>query len=252
MANIVVVAPHDDDAILGAGGSIVRHLNHGDEVSVVVCTTGHSSHMAVLGITENPSPDEVARVRKQEMLAAMLYLDVPVGNLYFLEIPTREVSDRLKEVELKLRKLFAEVEPDIVYFSYPDAHSDHKGVNAAVKNILADTPTVVGRQFVIWTKELAAGRPEMNPNDIPEIPENAMVVNLSEQARFQKCSAIYEMKSQVSTRPYPGWQIQDRAILGPTFIRHFLRGQEIFVPYNEIPRTKKVPLEDPLSERARA
>jgi len=253
MANIYVLGAHDDDAVLGPGGNIVRHINHGDEVFVVIFTTGHTSHQVVLDITSNPSPAEVAKKRREEILKAMVYLGVPTGNLYFFDIPTREVFNHMDEAEMKLRMIFSEIKPDIVYSHYPDAHSDHKAVSALTEKVLGSVPVCKVYQFMIWNRELAAGRPEMNPNDIPEIPENAMVVNLSEQERLRKCNAIYEMRSQVSTRPYPEWQIQQRAILGPSFIRYFLRGQEIFVPY-EIPRVKEkaVPLEDVLSERARA
>ena len=244
---ILVVAPHDDDAILGAGGAIVRHINKGDSVSVVVFTTGHTSHQIVLGITENPSPDEVAQKRREEILTAMMWLGVPVGNLYFLEIPTREVRARSEEAEKKLRKIFTVVKPDVVYFNHMDAHSDHKGVNRVVKAILRDTPAAKPYQFMIWTKELAAGRPEMEQSDIPEVSGgNVRVVTLSEKEKILKRRALYEMKSQVSLWPYPEWQVQDRPILDPPFIRHFLVGGEVFVSY-EIPHT--IVLSDVLLER---
>lgn len=251
MKNVLVLGAHDDDTVLGTGGNMVRHINHGDEVFVVIFTTGHTSHQVVLGITSNPSPTEVAKKRREEILKAMVCLGVPMGNLYFLNIPTREVFNHMDETEMKLRKILSEIRPDIVYSHYPDAHSDHKAVSTLTEKVLGSAPVCKVYQFMIWNKELAAGRPEMDQNDIPEIPENAMVVNLSEHERLLKCNAIYEMRSQVSTRPYPGWQIQERAILGPSFIRYFLRGSEIFVPY-EIPSTKKVPLGDPLLERALA
>lgn len=241
MANIVVVAPHDDDAILGAGGAIVRHISRGDSVSVIICTTGHTSHQVVLGITENPSPVEVARKRREEIMKAMVYLGM--GNLHFLDIPTREVSDRMEEAEMKLRKTFSTVKPDVVYFNAPDAHSDHKGVNAAVKTILRDTTVSEAYQFVIWSKKLAEGRPEMDPNEIPEVPGNVKVVTLSEKEKQLKRWAIFEMRSQISLWPYPDWQVQEKPILDMFFIRHFLSGGEVFVSY-EIPRTKKVPLDD--------
>lgn len=250
MANILVLGAHDDDVILGAGGSIVRHINKGDSVSVVVFTTGHTSHQAVLGITENPSPVEVARKRREEIMKAMAYLGV--GNLYFLDIPTREVSDRLEEAEMKLRKIFSIVRPDVVYFNAPDAHTDHKGVNRAVKAILRDTPAGVAfaYQFIIWTKELAAGRPEMDKIEILEVPGNVKVVTLSEKEMVLKRLSVFEMKSQISIWPYLEWQVQEKPILDPFFIRHFLSGGEVFVSY-EMPRTKeKVPLGDPLLERA--
>ena len=36
---ILVVAPHPDDEILGCGGTILRHINEGDEVAWMICTS---------------------------------------------------------------------------------------------------------------------------------------------------------------------------------------------------------------------
>ena len=39
--NILVLAPHPDDEVLGAGGTIARHVADGDEVHVVILTRGN-------------------------------------------------------------------------------------------------------------------------------------------------------------------------------------------------------------------
>ena len=38
MANVLVLAPHADDETLGVGGTIAKHLDEGDDVSVVIAT----------------------------------------------------------------------------------------------------------------------------------------------------------------------------------------------------------------------
>ena len=38
MANVLVLAPHADDETLGAGGTIAKHVDEGDDVSVVIAT----------------------------------------------------------------------------------------------------------------------------------------------------------------------------------------------------------------------
>ena len=47
---IVVFAPHPDDETLGTGGTIVRKLNEGYEVVIVVLTDGRYAFSTVLGV----------------------------------------------------------------------------------------------------------------------------------------------------------------------------------------------------------
>ena len=42
MKKVMVIAVHPDDETLGCGGSILKHISHGDQVSVVFVTNGNS------------------------------------------------------------------------------------------------------------------------------------------------------------------------------------------------------------------
>ena len=56
MSNVLVIAPHPDDEVLGVGGTILRHLDNGDDVHVVICTRGEESRFG---------NEQVARVQKE-------------------------------------------------------------------------------------------------------------------------------------------------------------------------------------------
>ena len=47
---IGVYVAHEDDSILGVGGTIVQYLKQGNEVYIVVFTDGRNSHKLVLRI----------------------------------------------------------------------------------------------------------------------------------------------------------------------------------------------------------
>ena len=38
MKKILVIAPHPDDETIGCGGTLLRHRDHGDEISCVIVT----------------------------------------------------------------------------------------------------------------------------------------------------------------------------------------------------------------------
>ena len=38
--NVLVIAPHDDDEVLGVGGTIAKHVSKGDRVYVCIVTSG--------------------------------------------------------------------------------------------------------------------------------------------------------------------------------------------------------------------
>lgn len=224
---IGVYVAHDDDAILGCGGRLVRHLNEGAEVYVVISADGRNSHKAVLNIENNPTPLEVMETRKREIKNAMKILGIE--KLYFLETLDGKIKNNLEEVSQQITEISVREKPDIIYFHHYDAHPDHKAINMIVPDVFYKLNLKPKKyQFFIWTKELAKGRPEVDIEDVPEIPENIIRVDITHELEKKK-DAIYEMKSQVLIHPYPDWQIQEKPILDKNFIAYFLRGEEIFV-----------------------
>ena len=54
--NVIVIAPHPDDEILGCGGTIAAHCAAGDHVTVVLLTRGNPAIFP---------PDLIARTREE-------------------------------------------------------------------------------------------------------------------------------------------------------------------------------------------
>jgi LmbE family N-acetylglucosaminyl deacetylase len=119
--NILVVATHPDDEVLGCGGTIARHVSRGDRVDVLVVTRG---------APEMYAEDQIKQLRKELDAAhailgvtAVNFLDFPAPKLDL--VPAHELADAIaKQIE--------SVRPAAVYIPHRgDLHSDHRCVFAA-------------------------------------------------------------------------------------------------------------------------
>jgi LmbE family N-acetylglucosaminyl deacetylase len=129
---ILVITAHPDDADFSAGGTLLKWTSQGAQASIVIATNGDK------GSHNETSPMELAKVRKEEQLAASKFLGFE--NTWFLEYPDAhlEITQELKE---KLVKLIREYKPDTVMSWDPTLvysiernmvnHPDHRAVGQA-------------------------------------------------------------------------------------------------------------------------
>jgi LmbE family N-acetylglucosaminyl deacetylase len=119
--NILVVATHPDDEVLGCGGVIARHASRGDRVDVVVVTRG---------APELYDENQVKTLRRELEAAHVLlgvsavhFLDFPAPKLDL--VPAHELADALFA-------LFDSLQPAAAYIPHRgDLHSDHRSVFGA-------------------------------------------------------------------------------------------------------------------------
>jgi LmbE family N-acetylglucosaminyl deacetylase len=116
MANVLVIAPHPDDEVLGVGGTMLRHLARGDAVHVVICTKGREARFGA---------QQVAKVQAEARAAhAMLGL---TGS-HFLDLPAAELDTVPgAEINAGLHRVLEQVRPEVVYVPHlGDVHRDHQ------------------------------------------------------------------------------------------------------------------------------
>ena len=122
---VLVVAPHPDDEAIACSGTLLRHVASGDGVVVIIATDGRLSKQAA-------TPDEMARVRRNEALLAAQRLGV---ELEWLGL--REGAWERAELQRLLRALLQRHEPTIVYApSRVDFHPEHLTVAHALARAL--------------------------------------------------------------------------------------------------------------------
>ena len=121
-ANVMVFIPHPDDAESRMAGTVARWAREGKDVIYIVCTNGDKG-------TSDPDmkPEELARVREQEQLAAAELLGV--REVVFLRYPDQSLEDT-PEFRKEIVRLIRTYKPDTVvtvdpYRRYLD-HRDHR------------------------------------------------------------------------------------------------------------------------------
>lgn len=107
---VLVIASHPDDEVLGAGGTIAKHVQNNDEVFILILTKG--------------------RVPSEHIVNASEALGVT--NLTTLNFKAQEFQSNEHLIADCIRTHLEEVQPDIVYtHSINDLNLDHKIAHTA-------------------------------------------------------------------------------------------------------------------------
>lgn len=123
---VLCVAPHPDDETIGCGGALARHAERGDEVTVVVASSGEGSGGGARGLTAT---------REHEVATACDALGV--GAPHLLRLPDGELAGHASALADALadlgRKAATVYTPSLL-----DAHRDHRAVNRALARARLD------------------------------------------------------------------------------------------------------------------
>jgi len=126
---VLVVAAHPDDEVIGVGGTIRKHVQSGDQVSLLIMTQVY---------TPEWQKNEI-ETRKNEALQAQKILGIK--KIYFGGFPTVKLNT-VATIDLtkKIRQVIDEVKPEIVYLPpMGDLNRDH--------DLVANAAMVVCRPF---------------------------------------------------------------------------------------------------------
>lgn len=119
----LVFAPHPDDEIFGCGGAVLRHVQQGDEVKVVIVTDG--------GFAVHPHQHHPAYIsgRRAESVAASKILGYP--EPVFLNYPDRGLLAGETLIRHFLQ-MISEFAPQHVFLpAESEIHPDHRAVYSA-------------------------------------------------------------------------------------------------------------------------
>ena len=157
---VLVIAPHMDDEVLGAGGTIVRHVERGDEVHV--CCVAHRKYDHTFDAARNER--EMACARKaQEVLG--------YATVAFLGLADERLDACLQDVIVPLERSIERLQPEIVYVCHRgDLNQDHRAVfHAAMVGLRAShRPSV---------RSILCYETPSSTEQAPPVPEMAFLPN---------------------------------------------------------------------------
>ncbi|MBD3214190.1 MAG: hypothetical protein GF311_16390 [Candidatus Lokiarchaeota archaeon] len=129
---IVVFAPHPDDELVGAGGSILKWMDKGHKVEIIYISDGRAAYtfekrMGRLMETNETqiSEDDLAGIRMREIDEVISFLEIPEESVHKFQLPDQQVMD-FRETGIELCKPIIENADRIVAPSNNNPHTDHQ------------------------------------------------------------------------------------------------------------------------------
>jgi len=157
-AQIMVVTPHPDDAEFGVAGTVAHWTGEGKDIVYVVCTNGDKGTSDT-----NMKPDELARIREQEQLAAAKLLGV--REVVFLRHADQSLEDT-SEFRKEIVRLIRKYRPEIVVTADPYRrylwHRDHR----ITGQVTLDAIFPYARDYLSYPELLEEG---LQPHNVREI-----------------------------------------------------------------------------------
>lgn len=212
---LVLVAPHPDDEVFGAGGLIQSALYHEVPVRIIAVTDGEASHPR----SEHLLTRELTARRIREREEALHRLGWREPDIVRLHLPDSGVANCLAELTVALRSQLQV--GDVCAAPWQrDGHPDHDACGRAARQVCGEVGTTLLSYFV-WTWHWAS--PEAG--DVPW--SQCRRLDLDRRARARKRWATRAFESQIQ----PLGPVESDVVLPASVLRHFWRPYEIYLDH---------------------
>jgi len=185
--NILIIAPHPDDEVLGCGGLIKKLSSQNKKLWVLIVTRGKASMY---------SEEKIVNVRREALEAHKI---LGVTKTEFLDFPAPELDlISVSVLAAAINKVILQFKADTIYLPHRgDIHSDHKAVfNAGLVAARPVSNNPVKRIFSYETlSETEWAAPTADEIFIP-----TSFVNISDEFSY-KIEAMNCFKSQIKEFP---------------------------------------------------
>lgn len=127
---ILALVAHNDDHVIGAGGTLAKYAGMGKKVRTIIFSFGEGSHPHL-------KKEVVVKMRVKESLASdkilggagVAYLGLKEGTFY--------EEFRVQNIPEKIMDIVRKEDPEMIFtHSLDDPHPDHRAVYTLVHNLL--------------------------------------------------------------------------------------------------------------------
>ena len=184
MSRVLVIAAHPDDELLGCGGTLIRHVDQGDEVQSIIMCEGESLRYEGQEVCQHEATVEAAKI-------------IGIVKTNRFDFPDQRLDNySLVELITPIEKVIDSFRPDIVYVQFGgDINRDHALTFEAASIALRPTADSVKEVYTFYTvgsTELKTPG-EFNPN---------VWVDIEDQIE-RKLKAFACYKSEIRDYPHP-------------------------------------------------
>jgi LmbE family N-acetylglucosaminyl deacetylase len=190
--NILVIAPHCDDEVLGCGGTMAKLIAEGNKVYVIMVTNGNVGAPELF-------PIEATRLNRKEAQKSMNFLGVKDTVFFDFPAPRLDTIPSYK-LSIAIHQKIMEFNIDTLYIPHRgDIHKDHRITYEA--SIVAARPIGNCPVKSIYSYETLSETEWAAPfSDEAFIPN--VFVNIEKYIELKKEAFTY-YKSQMKVFPHP-------------------------------------------------
>ena len=202
---ILVIAAHPDDEVLGMGGTIVKHINSGNEVKILIMSTGISARRSVnyksnstYETDSNLNKKMTKQIQKLKVDAKNAAKILGTKNLELLDFPDNEM-DTVSNLKITktIEHIINDFKPKIVYtHSRIDINVDHRIIHDAV--LTATRPKFSNSISEVISFEV----PSSSEWNFPNVFSPNIFVDISKELKT-KLKAMKAYKNEIEKFPHP-------------------------------------------------
>ena len=175
--------PHDDDLIIGAGGTVLQMMDAGWEFKTIQITDCRHGSSKI-------KPSDLIEIRREEKEKELDFLDIECEFLNFEDGTIKKLAEeKPEEIVEEIIEQLEKFRPDVVFMpSKDEGHPDHRGTHALVSRALEKTDmNVLKISYIVWQLPFLEG-----DNSV----ERVLEVEIDEETYNKKLEGIKLHDSQ--------------------------------------------------------